>query len=367
MGAIRYSLLSNPHLARALRFRARRWESPRFGAADGMVRSAGEHLTLLDSQRLSARPYSATALAQFAVCPYKFYLHGIARLAEREATLAVDELDSRQRGVLFHAAAAAVLQQLLQRGLLPASSESAAAASSILHDTFEALAARARDDCAPAISGVFEATLEAVRSDLAEWLRRTLEERSWLPVHLELGFGVRSAPDTDAASRPKPVLLPAGVLLAGVIDLVERHVSAQGEPHTVLRATDYKTGAAPDKLGATSGGRMLQPLLYALALEQLFPDSQVGSGRLYFCTSRGSFLSHEVRLDARTRELCAELLRGIDETVQNGFLPAAPAPGACAQCAYRAVCGPYEEERVSQRKPLRDPRLAALHRIRSLW
>jgi CRISPR/Cas system-associated exonuclease Cas4 (RecB family) len=135
----------------------------------------------------------------------------------------------------------------------------------------------------------------------------------------------------------------------------------------VLRATDYKTGAVPEKLGNTSGGRMLQPLLYALALEQLFPDAHVASGRLYFCTTRGGFLSHEVRLDARARELCAELLHGIDDTLQSGFLPAAPAPGACAQCAYRAICGPYEEERVSQRKSLQDPRLAALRQIRSLW
>ena len=87
----------------ALRFRYSRWQLPRFGPADGFV--VGDEATRagLAAYALSARTYSATSLATFAGCPYRFYLRALARVAEREPFSEIDELDARQRGVLFHA------------------------------------------------------------------------------------------------------------------------------------------------------------------------------------------------------------------------------------------------------------------------
>ncbi|HEY2733773.1 MAG TPA: hypothetical protein VGI70_07295, partial [Polyangiales bacterium] len=93
IGAARYLLNANPHLARALRFRFRRWQSPRFTAADGFIVQDPIAQGLLQSQALGARAYSATALALFESCPYKFYLHAIARVAPREEQSEVAELD----------------------------------------------------------------------------------------------------------------------------------------------------------------------------------------------------------------------------------------------------------------------------------
>ena len=37
------------------------------------------------------------------------------------------------------------------------------------------------------------------------------------------------------------------------------------------------------------GGRVLQPVIYGLALKALFPEETVFSGRLFYCTSAGGF------------------------------------------------------------------------------
>jgi len=41
----------------------------------------------------------------------------------------------------------------------------------------------------------------------------------------------------------------------------------------------------------------------------------------------------------------------VDRAIELGFLPAAPASGACAWCDFRAVCGPHEEVRVARKAP----------------
>jgi ATP-dependent helicase/nuclease subunit B len=369
-GAARYLLQANPHLARALRFRARRWELAKFSPADGFVATDDAGRALLNVHRLSARSYSASALSQFAACPYRFYLQSIARVAERPEVFAIDELDARQRGVLFHRVQRALLSELAARGMLPLQPAQLAAARELLALIFAQLGEQARDQYAPSIDGVFEAGLRALARDLDEWLARMLEERVFVPRNFELAFGLTPELERDRASRAEPVQLSIGLTLIGAIDLVEQ--SGEGE-RAVLRATDFKTSRAPEQAGVVDGGRSLQPLLYALALEQLFPGQRVASGRLYYCTSRGDFSSHEVALDDSARALGKTLVASIDHMLAAGFLPAAPAALAedreryeCERCAYRAVCGPYESERVYVVKKRDHARLQPLFHLRSL-
>jgi len=372
-GAARYLLEANPHLARALRFRARRWELPRFSPADGFVAVDAAGKALLLPHRLAARPYSASALAHFAACPYRFFLHAIVGVAERAEVFAVDELDARQRGVLFHRVLRAVLGELASAGKLPITQASFVDAKEQLARSFAALAARARDDYAPSIEGVFATSLSAIERDLSEWLERQPAEKVFVPAHFELGFGLRPGAELDVHSVRAALPLPVGLLLTGAIDLVEKaNFKTEGE-RELLRATDYKTSAVPDKLGIVSGGRVLQPLLYALALEQLFPEARVSSGRLYFCTARGEYTSHEVALDGQARAVAGDLVSSIDAMIEQGFLPAAPAPlpedrekFECERCAYRPVCGPYEAERVGAVKSRELARLAPLFKVRGL-
>ncbi|MGH7541671.1 MAG: PD-(D/E)XK nuclease family protein, partial [Gemmatimonadota bacterium] len=85
-------LHTNPHLARALRFRAYRWNVPKWTGADGLVNPAGPARAALDRHRVDARPFSATALQHFAACPYRFFLHAVHGLAPREAPVGIEAL-----------------------------------------------------------------------------------------------------------------------------------------------------------------------------------------------------------------------------------------------------------------------------------
>ena len=59
---------------------ARRWELPKFVAADGFVVSEDGARELL-RDFLAEHRYSPSALEQLAVCPYRFYLRSIVRVA----------------------------------------------------------------------------------------------------------------------------------------------------------------------------------------------------------------------------------------------------------------------------------------------
>jgi hypothetical protein len=54
-----------------------------------------------------------------------------------------------------------------------------------------------------------------------------------------------------------------------------------------------------------------------------------------------------VPLNEWTKRRVTQVLAAIDEAMRDGFLPAAPRKDGCDGCAYQAVCGPYEEERIA--------------------
>jgi CRISPR/Cas system-associated exonuclease Cas4 (RecB family) len=118
----------------------------------------------------------------------------------------------------------------------------------------------------------------------------------------------------------------------------------------VLRATDYKTGKQrASKTTVIGGGETLQPVLYALAIEAMFPGKKVTSGRLFYCTSVGLFESFEVRLDDTARAAAKAVADAVGQALEQSFLPAAPASKGCQYCDYRTVCGPYEEQRIKRK------------------
>jgi CRISPR/Cas system-associated exonuclease Cas4 (RecB family) len=338
-------------------------------SVDGLVDPKNRARTALDRHALTARSYSPTALQQFSVCPYQFLLGAVHRLAPRELPAPIDALEPVQRGSLVHEALYELCTTLAKRALLPVTQDNLAVAREALDAVVFAVAERHRAELAPAIPRVWDDSIAALRADLGEWLRRAASlaasEPAWTPWRYELAFGLpsqdsrgaRAAGDRrDAASQPEPVVLEGGLRLRGSIDLVER--SARG----TLRATDHKTGkvAEGSRRLLIAGGRVLQPLLYALALEKLVPDMPVEVGRLYYATAAGGFETIEIPLDDEARAAAQEVAGTIGAAIDEGFFPAAPAPDACASCAYRAVCGPYEEIRIEKKSPERLARLAAL-------
>src|SRR5262249_6440379 len=102
VGTARYLLAANAHPARALRTRARRWSLRKWNAADGLVDIDPAAKPALAQHATSVRSFSPTALQQYSVCPYKFVLYTIHKLAAREDPAPIEELDPLQKGSLVH-------------------------------------------------------------------------------------------------------------------------------------------------------------------------------------------------------------------------------------------------------------------------
>jgi ATP-dependent helicase/nuclease subunit B len=332
------------HLARARRARAKRWLR-KWTEADGIVSPAPEALAALAKHELSARSYSPTGLQNFAACPYRFVLQAIHRLAPREEPAALEELDPLQKGSLIHEALFELHGVLRKEALLPVTSQTLEGARAALDLVLDRVATRYKDNLAPAIERVWDDAVAGIRADLREWLRRASLAPSWKPLFFELSFGLAQKADRDPHSRNDAALLDCGIQLRGSIDLVEQN--EQG----LLRATDYKTGKVRAEQGTViQGGAILQPVLYALALEKVLPDTRVKAGRLYYCTVAGEFTEVLVPLDDSAREAAELLSTTVSSALAKAFLPAAPADKACEYCDYLHVCGPYEEERTRRKK-----------------
>jgi ATP-dependent helicase/nuclease subunit B len=348
-GAAHYLVETTPHVTRSLRARWARWHGS-WKPADGLVTGDAAALEALREQQLGARAWSPSSLEHFAMCPYKFALHGIYRLKPRDESEQLQQMDPRTRGALFHEIQFELFQDLQRAGLLPVNDERLAEALSRANATLDLVAAKYQETLAPAIPRVWKSEIEDLRTDLRGWLEHVARnDDDWKPVEFEKVFG-----------EDPPVTLAEGVNLKGRIDLVEKHVSRDA-----FRVTDHKTGKRPDAIPRwVGGGRSLQPLLYGLAAEQLL-GSPVEAGRLLYATQRGGYTPVEIKLDDRARLFLRKLLGDIDASIAGGFLPPAPAKDACEMCDYRIVCGPYEERRLSK-KDRRDERLEPLTEIRGM-
>lgn len=343
-GHAHYLLKLNVHLRRAV---IDRWSrsTKQWSPHDGIMRTTDVTRPLLAARRLTERPYSLSALQHYAACPYRFLLSAIYRLAPAEEPEPLQRMDPLTRGSLFHAIQTEFFRTLERDGHFPITSP--AAVRDILSRTVDEVGERYRDELAPAVPRVWDDEVRALERDLLRWLDHIgPDPRGWEPWRFEFAFGLPLDGQRDARSLDRPALVDGRFQLRGSIDLVERH-----PPTGRLRVTDHKTGknrSTRDQVIA--GGQVLQPVLYAAALESLL-QAPVQSGRLFFCTSAGGFEDHEIPLVDRTRGLGVEALTIIDRAIELGRLMAAPAQDACTFCDFRHVCGPREFKRTARKHP----------------
>ena len=361
-GRARYLLALEPALRRSLLTRWARWTTRAWSRYDGVYRPEAGAREALDAHRLTARPYSVTALQRFAACPYQFLLAAVHRLQPREEIEPPERLDPLTRGRMFHEVQAELIRVLEARRRLPVTREHLAEAWGLLDETLDALAARYRDDLAPAIDRVWADEVEKLRLDLKGWLQHVADEGGeWVPIRAELGFGFAPGPGRDPRSEAEPVRLDGGWKLHGVVDLVEARArpTAAGE----LRVTDHKTGRdrTADRM-VVGHGEVLQPVLYGLAVEQAL-GRPVAESRLFFSTLSGGYGVRSVHLDDTARRYGAEVLSIVDRAVEDGVILPAPRRDACRWCDYRVVCGPWEETRARRKDDTKLVDLQALRRL----
>jgi CRISPR/Cas system-associated exonuclease Cas4 (RecB family) len=250
------------------------------------------------------------------------------------------------RGSIFHDIQARFFRALQARGALPVTAANLDTARLVLERTTDEVATREHDELAPAVERVWADEIASIRRDLLAWLHYLARDgEEWQPARFEFAFGPVPG-ERDATSVRDDVVLEGGFRLRGAIDLIETNRTTN-----LIRVTDHKTGRKPERIEKMiiGGGAVLQPVLYALAVETAL-EAPVSHGRLFYCTSAGSFYEHPIPLNDMTRSAGLEVLRAIDRAVEHGFLAASPAENACDRCNFVPVCGREVPKRV-ERKP----------------
>jgi len=357
-GHAHYLLKLNEALRRSVVDRwargGRRW-SPQ----DGLTRTTPATAPLLEAHRLTRRPYSLSALQRFAACPYQFLLGGVLRLQPRLEPAPLEAMDPLTRGSLFHEVQARALRGMQAEGLLPLTEASKSGALALLDTTLDEAGAEYRDQLAPAVDRVWTDALASVRRDLHGWFDQlTADAAEWLPAYFELGFG--HVPGIrDPHSVAEEVTLGSGFRLRGAVDLIE--TARTGD---ALRVTDHKTGRVPDGVAGVTvaGGTVLQPVLYAIAVEQVLGRPVVES-RLSYCTNTGGYTVHAVPLIELARQAGLEVLTVVDRAIASGILPPAPRPDACQRCDFSSVCGPDALRRAAAKPAALIADLAAVRAL----
>ena len=359
-GRAHYMLDLNPALRRSV---ISRWSRDRreWSASDGLVRVAPGTRAALEANRLTARPYSLSALQRFSSCPYQFLLATIYRLEPWDEPEPLVRMDPLTRGSLFHKVQAEFYRAMEARSALPLTRSGVHDAASCLDEVLRRVSSEYEETLAPAIPRVWRDEIEEIRRDLGIWLQRVSDADgpdAWRPAFFEFSFGL-SDEGRDPRSLKDPVVIDGRFILRGSVDLIEHRKDLD-----VLRVTDHKTGKNRSNRDLiVGGGATLQPVLYSLAIEQGL-GRPVVEGRLFYATTAGGYAEHRITIDAYARRQGIDVLQIVDRAVETGFLAPAPAERACAWCDFRPVCGPREEQRIAKKAGDRLADLAALRSMR---
>jgi ATP-dependent helicase/nuclease subunit B len=319
--------------------RARKAWSP----FDGLVRITEATRPFLQSQRLTARPYSVSALQNYAYCPYRFFLSAMYRLEALEEPEPLQSMDPLTKGRLFHEVLAEFFRALQQRKMALATT-SIDAVLEVLDATLTQIAANYAELLAPAVDRVWQDEVASIRTDLHIWARELAASTGWEPWLFEFAFGLPDLPGRDPNSRREPVSIDDRFILRGAVDLIERKAGSK-----ILRVTDHKTSRNRSERGSViGGGQQLQPVIYSLAVEAA-TGFTVETARFSYCTTAGGFTEHNVPINERSRAMGIEALEIIDRAVELGMLPPAPAEKACRFCDFLPVCGPNQERRARRK------------------
>src|SRR5262245_33874555 len=341
-GHAHYLLRLNDYVRRSA---SERWARarPAWSPYDGLVRVTDTTRPFLQSQRLGTRPYSVSALQNYAYCPYRFLLSSLYYLQPLEEPEPLERMDPLTKGSLFHEVLAEFFRALQQRQMTMGTAAMDRVLE-ILDATLTRVAANYAELLAPAVDRVWQDEIANIRTDLHIWATELAESKEWEPWLFEFGFGLPDAPGRDPNSRREPVTIDGRFILRGAIDLIERKPGTK-----ILRVTDHKTSKNRSERGAIIGhGQQLQPVIYSLAVEAA-TGCTVESARFSYCTTAGGFTEHNVAIDERSRDMGIEALEIIDRSVELGMLPPAPAERACSFCDFLPVCGPNQERRARRK------------------
>jgi RecB family exonuclease len=344
-----------------------RWSS-RFTAYDGLVayapddpaaaRFAAEIRPRLDPVS-SDWPLSASRLATFAQCGFRYLLQHVIGL---DAVLEPEErrrLEPLERGSMFHDVAERFLRERRQKGELPVR-DTDPMRHRLMEMADEALASLVAGS-PPRFTLLWERERARFRDGLSAWLEREAAgAHKATPAHFEVAFGLSRAVGSEEPHLAEPLVVDLGdgrtLRVSGRIDRIDRR------PDGTLVLRDYKTGRAPrDDGGLFRGGRQLQIPFYVLAAARIFPGHPVVEAFLDFVDGGRQVSFDPERVRGRDFQ---DLLRGLVDAIAEGSF--VQEPTACDWCDFTAVCGPKGLIAARRRHKASDPRIQRVLRLRDV-
>ena len=357
-GHAHYLLKLNAHLSRAV---IERWSRSmkQWSPADGVMRTTDATRPLLEQHRLTARPYSLSALQRYAACPYQFLLSAIYRLAPVEEPVPLQRMDPLTRGSLFHSIQTEFFRTL--RARRPASDPVGGVGQrDVVARRYATWPTTYRDELAPAIARVWDDEMRVLERDLLRWLDHiSPDPDGWEPWRFEFAFGLPDDRRPRPAERePSRHVVDGRFLLRGSIDLVERHPPTGGCASPITRRG--RTARTRDQV--IDGGGPCCSRCSTAWRSRACSSSRCNRGRLFFCTSAGGLLdrtrfrSSIARARWASRRSRSSIARSSAARLRPRP-PRTPAPGVTSgRCA-----GPSETARTRRKhsRAARRPRGAA--------
>ncbi|WP_284035909.1 PD-(D/E)XK nuclease family protein [Neobacillus sp. 114] len=303
-----------------------RRNSSGFSEFDGLVQiDTNEDDPLLNQKK----KMSAGKLETLAKCPYSYFLKEVLRVKpiEEISFNANKWLDPALRGSLLHSIFENFYKQLKKENAKP---------SYALHlDKLIALATSLVEQQKEVLPPPNERIFLREMNDILECCKIFLKEEErhseeYEAIDFEYSFGI-------GGKEPAVIKLPSGELrISGIIDRVDR--SSDGTYHII----DYKTGSTYGykKNGAFKGGRQLQHMIYALAIEQ---HLQLGEGAVeessyYFPTVKGMAERFTRKQDATLRTNGLDILEKLIDVIKHGHFEMTDDIEDCKYCEFKLVC-----------------------------
>ena len=304
--------------------RARYSES--YSEYDGLIQIEAEHY---DPRLNQEKTMSAGKLETLARCPYSYFLKEVLRIKPMEE-LSYDAnkwLDPATRGSLLHSIFETFYKEMKQLNAKPSYAIHYEKIMGIAVNLIE----KEKEILPPPNERVYQRELNDLLACCDIFLKEEeVHSEQYNPQHFEYSFGI-------GESEPAIITLPSGqVKISGIIDRVDQ--SLDGRFHII----DYKTGSTYGygKNQAFKGGRQLQHMIYALAIEQHLNlgEGAVEESSYYFPTMKGMAQRFTRKQDATLRTNGLDILQKLIDVINQGQFEMTDDENDCKFCEYKLVC-----------------------------